>query len=481
MTKAVSISRNLLLGSLLFLTGCTSFIAPDNVAITRIDEGAGYRRLRDGVVESYGDTAVLLSFSGGGTRASALSYGVMQELRDSLLPTESGDIRMLDEVETISSVSGGSFTSAYYGLYREKLFEDFEKDFLRLGVQQALIRQLFNPMHWIRSSFSGFDRTEMAIDYYDRMIFRGATFADLKANGPPFIDINATDLTTGLRFTFTQDIFDVICTDLDEFSVARAVTASSAVPVAFPTVVLKNHADKCDISETREWALVNEVDSIAETEAQREIVAGIKSMRDVEKRPYIHLVDGGISDNLGLRAMIDRFESTGSTTLGTERFRKALPENLIIILVNAAVKPDLLIEQTAAKPSVGSTMSAVTSAQMNRYNQETLDRLRSNLDEFEEIAASMNKTINIYFSEVSFDLVKETEANKLLNSLPTSLELEDTQVDKLIAAGRLLLRHEPEFQRFKNANKVTIKPSAPSSEDLCLAFESAGCLEQFAQ
>ncbi|MEP1594861.1 MAG: patatin-like phospholipase family protein, partial [Halieaceae bacterium] len=387
-----------------------------------MDEDTGYRRLREGLVESYGDTAVMLAFSGGGTRAAALSYGVMQELRDSMLPTQNGNVRVLDEVESISSVSGGSFTSAYYGLYREKLFEDFEDDFLRLGVQQALIRQLFNPMHWIRSSFSGFDRTEMAIDYYDRMIFKGATFADLRANGPPFIDINATDLTTGLRFTFTQELFDMICTDLDEFSVARAVTASSAVPVAFPTVVLKNHADDCDVSNTREWQLLEEVEAQADTEAQREIINNLKSLRNAEERPYIHLVDGGIADNLGLRAMIDRFEGAGRTRYGTEQFRDSAPKNLVIILVNAEVKPDLLIEQTAAKPSVGSTMGAFTSAQMNRYNQETLDKLRDSLAAFEDMTAGNGKAINVYFAEVSFDSVKETEANRVLNSLPTSLE-----------------------------------------------------------
>ena len=473
--------RGLLLGWLLFLSGCASFITPDNVAITSVDEDTGYRRLHEGMVESYGDTAVMLAFSGGGTRAAALSYGVMQELRDSLMPTDDGNIRVLDEVETISSVSGGSFTSAYYGLYREKLFEDFEEDFLRLGVQQALIRQLFNPMHWIRSSFSGFDRTEMAIDYYDRKIFRGATFADLKANGPPFIDINATDLTTGLRFTFTQELFDIICTDLNEFSVARAVTASSAVPVAFPTVVLKNHADKCEVSETKEWRLLEEIEAQSETEAQREIINNLKSLRNTQERPYIHLVDGGIADNLGLRAMIDRFEGAGRTRFGTDQFRASVPKNLVIILVNAQVKPDLLIEQTAAKPSVGSTMSAFTSAQMNRYNQETLDKLRRGLEEFEEFTAANGKEVNVYFSEVSFDAVKETEANRLLNSLPTSLELEDTQVDKLIAAGRLLLRHEPQFQRFKENNSVTIIPSAPSSDALCVTFESASCSKHFAQ
>ena len=464
------------LGSLV-LAGCATTLAPDNVAITSINEEEGYRRLGQRTLGAFGDTAILLSFSGGGTRAAAMSYGVMQELRDSLMPTEAGEERLLDQVDVISSVSGGSFTSAYYGLYREKLFTDFEKDFLRLGVQQALIRQLFNPMHWIRSSFRGFDRTEMAIDYYDRMIFRGATFADLEANGTPFIDINATDLTTGLRFTFTQELFDIICTDLSQFSVARAVTASSAVPVAFPTVVLENHADKCEIENTHEWKLLAEAEANAEGEAQMDIIEGMRSLRDVEKRPFIHLVDGGISDNLGLRAMIDRFEGTGSTGFGRKVFKESLPSNVIVILVNAAVKPDLLIEQTPRKPSVGSTMNAFTSAQMNRYNQETLDRLRDTIEALEVLSKEIGRETNIYFSEVSFDLVKEEEANRLLNRMPTSLELEDTQVDKLIAAGRLLLRHEPEFARFKKANGVTVVPTAPSSQALCDEFEGEGCLE----
>ncbi len=479
MTKTPGQRLAPLLASLV-LAGCTSTMTPDNIPIATINEEEGYRRLGTRTLGSFGDTAILLSFSGGGTRAAAMSYGVMQELRDSLMPTEDGQERLLDQVDVISSVSGGSFTSAYYGLYREKLFTDFEKDFLRLGVQQALIRQLFNPMHWLRSSFKGFDRTEMAIDYYDRMIFRGATFADLEKNGAPFIDINATDLTTGLRFTFTQELFDIICTDLSEYSIARAVTASSAVPVAFPTVVLKNHADQCDISNTREWELLAEAESKAEGEAQTEIIEGMRSLRDVEQRPYIHLVDGGISDNLGLRAMIDRFEGAGSTGFGRGFLKESLPSNIIIILVNAAVKPDLLIEQTPKKPSVGSTMNAFTSAQMNRYNQETLDRLRKTIEDLEDISRELNRPTNVYFSEVSFDLVKEQEANRLLNRMPTSLELEDTQVDKLIAAGRLLLRHEPEFAKFKSANGVTVKPGAPSDTELCIEFESQGCLEHIA-
>ena len=146
---------------LLLLSACSTVTAPTNQPITQIDESSGYRRLNRDQTAELGDTLVLLAFSGGGTRASALSFGVMQELRDTLIDGRDGQVRLLDEVDTISSVSGGSFTAAYYGVFRDQLFEDFEDDFLRRGVQGALIKQLFNPAHWWRSAFNGFDRTEI--------------------------------------------------------------------------------------------------------------------------------------------------------------------------------------------------------------------------------------------------------------------------------------------------------------------------------
>jgi NTE family protein len=467
----VSICQIALLAGL--LVGCTTIIQPDNEAITQVDENTGYRRLNYGSRDDFGDTLVLLAFSGGGTRAAALSYGVLQELRDTEVESKGANVRLLDEVDSISSVSGGSFTAAYYGVYREKIFEDYEDDFLRLGVQQALIRQLFNPMHWIRSSFSGFDRTEMAIDYYDRKIFHGATFDDIARQGIPFIDINATDLTNGLRFTFTQERFDLICTNLSSYSVARAVTASSAVPVLFPTVVLENHADQCQLEGTREWDLLIQAEARAEGEAQVSLVEGLRSYRDVEERKYIHLVDGGISDNLGLRSMIDRLENLGEHLF--EKLKEKPFKNVLVILVNADVEPDRLIEKTAGKPSASSAMGAYASVQIDRYNQETLDRLREDLAELEVKAAEHGLPIRLYFSEVRIDHIKQTEVNNFLNSMPTTLELEDIQVDQLIAAGRLMLRREPAFVQFRQDNSGVLVPDAASSKELCEVFYSQGC------
>ena len=378
--------------------------------------------------------------------------------------------RVLDEVDTISSVSGGSFTSAYYGLFGDQLFESYEDDFLRRDVQATLIKGVLNPINWFKGAFSGFDRKEMAIEYYDQTTFKGATFADFRPEGP-FIEINATDLATGLRFTFNQERFDLICTDLDSYSVARAVTASSAVPVAFPTVVLENHADQCDISQSNAWRMMESV--AADGKAQSSLKEGLKSYRDVEQRKYIHLVDGGIADNLGLRAALDRIESLGESrlTINAEKPMK----NVVFILVNAGVDSESTMEQTAKNPSAAATMGAFTSAQIDRYSQETLDKFRYEVQKFNSRFKQNNTPTRVYFSEVSFNEVENESLNEMLNRLPTTLELEDDQIDQLIVAGRILLRQEPSYMRFIEKNGGRMVEGAITSNDICKYFSLKEC------
>jgi NTE family protein len=455
------------------LAACASIREPENVAITEVNESEGYRRLALTRQADIGDSLIMLAFSGGGTRAAALSYGVMQELRDTTIELGADRRRILHEVDSISSVSGGSFTAAYYGLYRDRLFTDYESDFLRRDVQSNLLKGLLNPANWFRGVFSGFDRTEMAITYYDQHIFRGATFNDILSNGPPYIDINATDLTTGLRFTFSQELFDLICTDLGSFSVARAVTASSAVPVAFPPVVLKNHARECDISETVEWSALEGAQPTSVTEEQ--LVEGLKSYRNADNRQYIHLVDGGISDNLGLRSMIDRVQGLGEGRLASRQGN--LPKNVLIILVNAETRKARMIESTAKKPSPAITMSAYISSQMSRYNQETLDAMRRTVDTIATNSRERGTPVDVHFAEVSFNDIQAKEVSAFFNRTPTTLELGDVEIDRLIAAGRMLLRNDPEYQAFIQSRNGRLSDTAPTKNDLCRLFNESGCVD----
>ncbi len=87
---------------------------------------------------------------------------------------------------------------------------------------------------------------------------RAATFSDLLDAGGPLILVNASDLAAGNSIRFTQDYFNMLCSDILDFPVSRAVAASSAVPGLFTPVLLQNFANCQDQSSaTLEHARVS--------------------------------------------------------------------------------------------------------------------------------------------------------------------------------------------------------------------------------
>ncbi|MGO9612804.1 MAG: hypothetical protein ACLPX5_07205 [Dissulfurispiraceae bacterium] len=118
------------------------------------------------------------------------------------------------------------------------------------------------------------------------------------------IHINATDMVNGIRISFTQDTFDMICSDISRFPVARAAAASSAVPVVLTTVTLRNYAGTCEFTLSKTIQRVLEERETASRQYQ--LVNDLRPYLDAEQKKYIHLVDGGLADNLGVRTALDR-------------------------------------------------------------------------------------------------------------------------------------------------------------------------------
>ncbi len=54
---------------------------------------------------------------------ASFAYGVLKELSRTQMSTDKSSRPLLHEVDVISSVSGGSFTSAYYTLHGDRIFE----------------------------------------------------------------------------------------------------------------------------------------------------------------------------------------------------------------------------------------------------------------------------------------------------------------------------------------------------------------------
>ena len=392
--------------------------------------------------------AVMLSFSGGGTRASALSYGVLKELGETPIQTENGERSLLHEVDIISSVSGGSFTAAYYGLYGDRIFDDFDEKFLRKNVEGDLFLRGFNPVNWVKLLGRNYGRSDLAADYYDKHIFDGATFADMQRPDAPLVIMNSTDLASGARVPFFKGSFDIICTDLDTYPVSRAVAASSAAPVILSPIALKSHAGECQY-QTSPWikeSLRQEHSSERRTEAEL-----IAEYMEQGKRPWLHLVDGGISDNLGLRAFYNTLGMLNDPGGAVPSLLGDHVRNIIIISVNAHANhhPHLALRRYA--PSLSEIVSSVTSEQMSRYSQDTIQIVRYQYENLASELSDSGKEVNFYFVEVSFDRVRDKEQREYLNSIPTNFDLSDEEVDKILSAAHSLLRESKEFQSILQA------------------------------
>src|SRR5215470_10457727 len=144
----------LLVALLPAIVGCAT--RPINPPLARYERTSPYRF--EGIETRRGDSQnlVILAFSGGGTRAAAFAYGVLETLRRIEVVTRTGrTTRLLDEVDLITGISGGSFTALAYGLYGEKLFDDFETRFLKRDVQGELVARILNPVNWPALSSTG--------------------------------------------------------------------------------------------------------------------------------------------------------------------------------------------------------------------------------------------------------------------------------------------------------------------------------------
>ena len=427
----------------LLLNGCAIYSRVDNSEVQLSEPIDDWAEKLDMPLAQRGNVLLMLAFSGGGTRAAAFSYGVLQELRDTGYgPGDS--MQLLDEVDSISSVSGGSFTAAYYGLFGDQIFEDYEQTFLKNNIQKMLLNGIFNPLNWWKMLTTGFDRTELAVDYYDTYIFQGKTFADLIDRHGPYIQINATDLSLGQRFSFTQGYFDLLCSDYAGFSIARAVAASSAVPIAFAPVVLENY-DTCTVKYP-DW-FVHTRERAAADPRLAEKVAAVMSYTDKEQRKFIHLVDGGITDNLGIRTLYDRVSLMGGTRNAAAEVEKKSINKIVVLLVNAQTRPSQPMEQSEDEPPVREVISAVTDAQLQRYNTETLILVENSLKQWAADLSTAGREIKPYFILIDFNSIEDLKKRHLFNNIATSFALPASEVDSLVHTARYLLRNNSNFKR----------------------------------
>jgi NTE family protein len=466
-----------------WLAGCAA-TAPVNPPIALADPERGYRLARllkhESARRNDPHTLVLLAFSGGGTRAAALSYGVLEELRRGRITVQGETHSLLDEIDLITGVSGGSFTALSYALYGERLFDEFVPRFLKRDVQRELLARTLSPRNWGRLAGAGYGRSELAADYYDEILFGGATFDDLLAIDTPLAVVTGTDLSTGARFEFTQDHFDLLCSDLGKVRLARAAATSSAVPVVLTPVTYRNYGGNCKAARP---AWVNDVARADNPSrpAGRALLRyrDILAFEDSANRPYLHVVDGGVSDNLGLRGMLEAFEELEASPRFKASVDFAELRRIVVIAVNSRSAPSTDWDRSPTPPGIVAELLQSSSVPIDHFSYESVELLKDiaqrwegqrKLKVAEQRLAGLSKqaaeaavpTLTFDAIDVSFDAITDDAERRYFMNLPTSFSLPDEAVDRLRELGGRLLRESRKTQALLQQIDVSTEP-VPSS------------------
>jgi NTE family protein len=490
------------LGLTLLVTGCAHY--PVNAKLEgKPSQTQGYRFDNLETTDDNGNEIfICLAFSGGGMRASALSYGVLEALRDTRITWNGRTKRLLDEVDCISSVSGGSFTAAYYGLFHDRIFTDFHQKYLYADVQGSLGLKAANPGNWFRLASPYYDRIDLAAEYYNDEIFEGKTFGDLRRSKRPYIMLNATNMATGELFSFTQDEFDFLGSNLDSYPVARGVAASSAFPFLLSPITVANHphtvggldegiVNSSGYDPDDPTAYDNQQPpggDYADDRVRYRSARSRMNYLDARSRPWLHLMDGGLADNIGVQNIGTAYRyGFLQRILNRSGDQCKQPggciKHFVLVAVNAYTEDNDDISRQESGPGLGEVFYKTATIAMDTHSFASIlslqgDQARRMQDQSmlvesckrertaecakqtepcdaaklakdcDEFARSQLPGANVrhYFINVDLEGLDRTRRERF-QKLPTALTLPPKDVKDLVAVSRELLTRDESFQQ----------------------------------
>jgi NTE family protein len=387
------------------------------------------------------EVLVVANFSGGGSRSAAFAYAVVSELEKLPFAWGGRQTSLAREVDVVTGVSGGAVAAAHMALHGlSGHLELFPREFLEIDFQRGLFFSLVAQLG--RASSPWWGRGNLLANGLDDKLYKGATFGDLaRLEGRPYLIVASTDLSSGHEFDFTADQLALLCSSIDEVPLAFAVAASSAVPALFSPLTLESHQAGCP----RPLGL---------PPAGADLPAG---------RRFLHLVDGGVADDLGKHRIASfvakaggigpLFERLGAAASGRGR----VPRRIVFLSVKSERRAGLEIDHDGKVPGAVEVINAMLYSGLGRQTHEASLVFRRQVEQWRrEIAvdpALGGADVDIFDIEIKLDGDYEPELQRRVLAIPTAFKISEEDFELLRRAAAHSLAASAELQRFLHSTR----------------------------
>jgi NTE family protein len=189
----------------------------------------------------------------------------------------------------------------------------------------------------------------------------------------------------------------------------------------------------------------------------------MQAFQNSKDRPYIHLVDGGVADNLGVRGVLEALEELAASAEFRGEIGFGDIRRIVLLVVNAHSAPKTDWDRHESPPGIIGQLLQASGVPIERYSFETIELMKDRAEIMKwrrelkvararlagateaEAEASVPK-ITLHAIDVSFDTIRDPEERAVFMNLPTSFVLPAEDIDGLREIAGRLLRQSAEYE-----------------------------------
>jgi NTE family protein len=288
---------------------------------------------------------------------------------------------------------------------------------------------------------------------------------------------------------------DLLCSDLTKVKLSTAVAASAAFPVALSPITLKNYRP-CETVIKPVWLRAAQNTSWYVDPPRVAWQRTASAYVDGQKK-FVHLLDGGIADNLGVSEPYRLLTSDDVPVSLKQDIAAGKIRKIVFIMINARSYAGSGLDNSQATPGALAMLTASIDSSIDRATFSTAERMRDLLterfrgmaddverearkpgpmrDKLREIGANFRTVAgNTQFLVVDFDAIADQRCRAAFHSIETSWALPANQLDGLNVMGEALLAQSPDFPKVLQA--VNARQGAPFAtvEQACAVLKPGG-------